>query len=293
MSRYFPMQSTFNPNNIRLRGHCPALKGIILVTASMFILQTLLRIWFRVPLLESFGALTPKSFQSGYIWTLLTYGFLHGGLLHVFLNMLVVYFVGTLLEPAIGSKRFLLVYFVSILLGGIAWLLVNHGKTEMLVGASAGCFGLMTFFCLLHPDRPITFLLFFIIPISLRPRVLLWSLLVVEVFLLLLYEIPGRTIIASSAHLGGILAGWITYQLYIRNFLKTSFSKVKIEAPRWLKGKVIHKASKAQFTLNITNKELLKQEVDRILDKINHEGFGALTQEEKEILEKAKDILKK
>lgn len=287
------MQRTLNPNNPSLNSPYPALKAIILITVGVFIGQAILDIWFHKPYIEIIGALSPKTFKEGYIWTFLTYGFLHGSFLHIFFNMLVIFFLGRILEPILGSKRFLQVYLSSIVVGGITWLLVNYGKSEMLVGASAGGFGLMTFFCLMHPDRPITVLLFFIIPLTIRPRILLWSLLIIEAFLLFFYEIPGRTIVASSAHLGGILAGFITFQLYIHNLLQTSFSKVKIESPIWLKGKVIHKANKAQFTLNIGNKESLKQEVDRILDKINHEGFGSLTQEEKDTLEKAKDILKK
>lgn len=290
---YHPMQRTFNPNNQTFSSPYPALKAIILITIGVFIAQAILDIWFHKPFIEAIGALSPKTFKQGFIWRFLTYGFIHGSFLHIFFNMLVIFFLGRILEPVLGSKRFLQVYLFSIILGGITWLLVNYGKNEMLVGASAGGFGLMTLFCLMHPDRPITVLLFFIIPLSIRPRILLWSLLIVELFLFFFYEIPGRTIVASSAHLGGILAGFITFQLYVRNLFKTSFSKVQIESPTWLKGKVIHKADRAQFTLNITNKEFLKQEVDRILDKINHQGFGSLTQEEKDILDKAKDILKK
>jgi hypothetical protein len=68
-------------------------------------------------------------------------------------------------------------------------------------------------------------------------------------------------------------------------------SGVSIHAPSWMKKK--NKAPK-KFTVNFSmDKKKLQKEVDRILDKINAEGFGALNDEEKATLDKAKDILGK
>jgi membrane associated rhomboid family serine protease len=76
----------------------------------------------------------------GQWWRLITSGFLHENLLHVGMNMLVLYLLGRMLEPAIGSLRFGVIYFVSLLAGSLgALLLTPHTFT---VGASGAIFGI-------------------------------------------------------------------------------------------------------------------------------------------------------
>lgn len=275
-----------NPRRSHFEG---VVKKLIIVNIAIFILQQLTHVWFNTIFLEKYFALSPANIKSGYIWTLVTYSFLHGGLLHILVNMLAIYFVGQILEPIIGSKKLLQVYFVSVLLGGLAWLLLSQGHGQILVGASAAGFGLMTFFCLLYPERPITVLLFFIIPITAKPKWILWGMLAVEACLFLFYELPGKSFIASSGHLGGILGGFIMYQILMSkwgNLFAVGQSKI---TPKWLKKAQSPKISGAKYTINISNKETTQEEVDRILDKINEQGFGSLTHKEREILHRSQD----
>src|SRR2546421_716410 len=74
-------------------------------------------------------------------WRLLTAGFLHAGLFHLMFNMLALYILGGLLEPAVGRFRFGLIYFVSLLCGSFGALLL--APNEPTVGASGAIFGLM------------------------------------------------------------------------------------------------------------------------------------------------------
>ena len=69
------------------------------------------------------------------------------------------------------------------------------------------------------------------------------------------------------------------------------FSSVGIELPRWLRRRQKTAASTPRFQVNLTSRDDLRAEVDRILDKINSEGFGALTDEEKRLLDEARDLL--
>jgi hypothetical protein len=62
-----------------------------------------------------------------------------------------------------------------------------------------------------------------------------------------------------------------------------------IELPRWFR--LRKKAAAPRFQVNLTNRTDLRAEVDRILDKINSEGFGALNEEEKRLLDEARDLL--
>jgi len=87
------------------------------------------------------GALWRGAIQDGEYWRLITSGFLHDGLAHLLFNMLGLYILGTILEPAIGTPRFAVIYFVSLLTGSFGALLQEDvGAT---VGASGAVFGLL------------------------------------------------------------------------------------------------------------------------------------------------------
>jgi membrane associated rhomboid family serine protease len=87
------------------------------------------------------GALYGPAVAAGDWWRIVTAGFLHAGLLHIALNMYFLYFLGTLLEPAIGKLRFGTIYFVSLVGGSFGALILSpHAVT---VGASGAVFGTM------------------------------------------------------------------------------------------------------------------------------------------------------
>jgi membrane associated rhomboid family serine protease len=74
-------------------------------------------------------------------WRLVTSGFMHSGLLHILFNMYILYWLGTMLEPALGHVRFTALYFASLLSGSFGALLLSPEKVT--VGASGAVFGLM------------------------------------------------------------------------------------------------------------------------------------------------------
>ncbi len=80
---------------------------------------------------------------TGELWRLVTSGFLHYGLTHLLFNMLSLYFLGSMLEPAIGRARFLVIYFVSMLAGSFGGVLLQ-GPADVGAGASGAVFGLMS-----------------------------------------------------------------------------------------------------------------------------------------------------
>jgi membrane associated rhomboid family serine protease len=83
----------------------------------------------------------PLVSQSHEYWRLVSYGFLHSGLLHIGFNMYILYYLGTMLEPALGRARFLGLYFASLLGGAFGALLMSPDSPT--VGASGAIFGLM------------------------------------------------------------------------------------------------------------------------------------------------------
>jgi membrane associated rhomboid family serine protease len=90
--------------------------------------------------LIDFGLFGP-AVDDGEWYRIVTGGFLHAGLIHLGFNMLALYFLGGLLEPALGTWRFVAVYFVSLLGGSFGALLLD--PRELTVGASGAVFGLM------------------------------------------------------------------------------------------------------------------------------------------------------
>jgi membrane associated rhomboid family serine protease len=79
--------------------------------------------------------------EGGEWWRIVSGGFLHGGIIHLALNMFVLYILGQVLEPAIGTARFVALYLVSLLAGSFGALLLS-GETTFTVGASGAIYGL-------------------------------------------------------------------------------------------------------------------------------------------------------
>jgi membrane associated rhomboid family serine protease len=92
-------------------------------------------------LFDRFALYGPKISHDHEYWRLITSGFLHAGLLHIFFNMYLLYLLGQMLEPAIGSVRFALLYFGALLAGSFGALLAT--PDTFTVGASGAVFGLM------------------------------------------------------------------------------------------------------------------------------------------------------
>jgi rhomboid protease GluP len=90
--------------------------------------------------LAVFGAKIRNAILFGQWWRLVTAGFLHGGLLHIFMNSWVLFSVGAQVEETYGTARFLVLYFVSNVLGFLASTLFSPALS---IGASAALFGLI------------------------------------------------------------------------------------------------------------------------------------------------------
>jgi membrane associated rhomboid family serine protease len=137
------------------------------------------------------GALNGVLVDVGHdYWRLVTSGFLHAGILHIAFNMYILWILGNMLEPAIGTVRFVAIYFVSLLGGSFGALLLSNPRS-LTVGASGAVFGLMgaAFFELRHRG---------IDPFQAG----IGGLIVFN--LLLSVIVPG---ISIGGHLGGLISG--------------------------------------------------------------------------------------
>ena len=246
--------------------------------------------------LENDFGLSIHGLRQGWVWTLFTHAFLHDprNLLHVAGVGLALYFIGRELLPLIGPRRFLGLFFGATLTGGLAWTLVHWKLGGAHFGAMAAVDAMLVVFACFYPNRQMDFLLFFVLPVRVRPKHLVLGLLGLDLIGVVAYEIYGAArpfeqfALAHSAHLGGMLAGWIYFRF--------------VHEARWRAGPRSAHGSSSEWT-EITDPAApgvdpaaksprdLRAEVDRILDKINSHGFASLTPQEKRVLDKAKDSL--
>src|ERR671922_368903 len=125
----------------------------------------------------------------GEVWRIVTAGFLHAGPLHIALNMFALFILGTLLEPGIGTARFLGVYFISLLAGSFGALLLDPNETT--VGASGAIFGLMSAAFIVARHRGLE---------QLASQIGFYVVL----NLVFTFGVPG---ISVGGHLGGLIGG--------------------------------------------------------------------------------------
>ena len=142
-------------------------------------------------------------------WQLLTYAFLHGGLMHLAFNMLALVMFGAPLEHTWGERRYLTYYIVCVVGAGLCQLVVgslavSQGQDPYpTIGASGGVFGLLLAYGMLFPNQRVM-LLFPPIPMKARTLVIVYGLF--ELGLGITGLQPG---VAHFAHLGGMLFGWL------------------------------------------------------------------------------------
>ena len=168
-------------------------------------------------------ALKPSNIAQGkYLWTLISHIFIHGSLLHLFVNMFVLFSLGSLSEKIIGRKRFLWFYLISGIFAGILAVILPllYGGSPLgakifgspdvyMVGASGAIFAIAGLFVMLLPRLKfmIIFLPFFSLPAYIMvPLVLIITWIA---------TIAGNFPIGNVAHFGGFLAG-IVYGFYLK-----------------------------------------------------------------------------
>ncbi|MGL4370574.1 MAG: rhomboid family intramembrane serine protease [Spirochaetota bacterium] len=206
---------------------------IILITSVIFLLQTAQTYFLPSEFIAEYFALIPGYvIERGFFWQIFTYMFLHGGSMHLLLNMYALFIFGISVEDVWGPKKFLRYYLFCGVGAGISIFIISlisqgPGYYSPTIGASGAVFGLLLAFGILFPDVEI--LLFFIIPIRAKYLVVLYGGL--ELF----FELSGGMAnVSHVGHLGGLLFGIIYFALFERRrWLKRKMKKVaeKFEKP--------------------------------------------------------------
>jgi membrane associated rhomboid family serine protease len=252
------------PMRLGLPPISPMVKTLLLINVVVFFLQLLtgdvLTLWFAV---------YPVGLGVLQLWRLITYQFLHGSIIHILFNMIVLYFLGSILERHWGSRKFLIFYLCCGMMGGLVYpLLLALGIIKPhdtygvlpLVGASGAIFGVLAACAILFPNIMVLFY-FFPLPI----RVVALILILVAFARIMAGENPG----GEAAHLAGMALG----AAYVFSGPWRDRYKLKVRSGAWQR--------------KMTAQRDLQSEVDRILQKVHDSGLNSLTSREKKLLKKA------
>lgn len=184
----------------------PITFGLIAACAAVYVLVAAAGPTVGAPLVRglllqpqevlALGALVPALVAEGEAWRLLTSLFLHSGFTHLALNMISLYFLGSFAEVSFGRSRFLALYFISGIAGGLAYLYFGAFNSPA-VGASGAIFGLLGGVFGFAIRRG-TF--------SMRNPVINQLLILTAINLFLGATIPN---VSNTAHIGGLVGGFV------------------------------------------------------------------------------------
>jgi len=179
------------------------IKNILIINIIMFI-ATLVNQNFMISTFALFYPTTPWF----HWWQPITYMFMHGGFWHIFFNMYTLFCFGCIVENIIGSKKFLIFYFVCGLGAAALHLALQsmgsiNSQMTPTVGASGAIYGVIIAYAMLFPEAKLTLLF---PPITLSAKWMAVAFIAIELFTGVTGTVEG---VAHFAHLGGMLFGWL------------------------------------------------------------------------------------
>jgi membrane associated rhomboid family serine protease len=263
--------------------------ALLIGTTVATVLIWLIQMVFHLDLSILFGLSLPGLLH-GWVWQVVSYLFLHGGTWHLLANMLGLFFVGPELERSLGRNRFLGAYFLCGILAGLGWILLSYlgwiffagFKFAACIGASGALFGLLGIFGGLYPTRQVTLLVFFILPVTLKARNLVFVLMAVSVIFL----IKDSGNVAHAAHLAGGVAGYL-YGRRRRLDLDSDYAVVSPPAHSRSLLQRLQFWKRPHLKIHRIEPGIAPEEIDAVLDKINRFGYASLNRTEMDILDRA------
>lgn len=200
-----------------------ALKGLIAANVAAFVITS-----FMPGLLDYLGLVPTLVLHQFWVWQLVTYMFLHGGIFHILFNMLALWMFGAELERIWGTRYFLKFYFVTgigagaltVLFSLLPFEFAHQVQGSVIIGASGAIYGLLLAYAMYFPDRPILMIVFWV------PAKLCVAILGAIALLTSLSEAGG---VANATHLGGLLVGY----LFLKGARMRPISEMKYRYLKW------------------------------------------------------------
>lgn len=184
----------------------PVVRNLIIINAVVFILKGILPV-------NEYLALWNVGTQNFKPYQLFTYMFCHGDFFHVFFNMLLLSFMGPIMEEFWGQKRFLIFYTITGIGAGIFNILIDMffgvGSFAVMIGASGAVYGVMTAFGVTFPNMELRLMF---LPVSFKAKYMVMVLGSIAIFSGLRPQAGDNT--AHFAHLGGIVVAILFLQFW-------------------------------------------------------------------------------
>ena len=264
-----------------------AIQLLIAINVGGMVLSALLGPRLLGEPLTSFLGLSWDGLFEGYglgLLRLLTYQFAHAGLLHIAINMLVLFWFSTIAIEDTGNRGLVHLYLVCGAVGGICQLLLSAAAGSLdgmlVVGASGSVYGILVYAACMAPRQEVLF--FFVLRVELRW--LAFFLVLIGVWASL-NTLHGETLSAAAdaAHVGGAICGFVAFRRFRGYYLGLKFRNAPLLGwwSRW-------RAERAR-----RDRGMLQAEMDRLLEKISREGMPSLTAQERRTLERASRELKR
>jgi membrane associated rhomboid family serine protease len=211
-----------------------AVKWLILINSAIFFGLLLLGLASKpaADAIELYGSLMPYAvvqLHGKYIYQLVTYAFLHGGIMHILGNMFVLWMFGSQIEMDFGTRQFLEFYFWCVIGAALITVAVSYtgllGVTPMMrtIGASGGIYGIYAAFGIIHGEQEI---MLFPLPFQMKAKYFVGILVLVTLALSISAAGgSGGSSVAYAAHLGGLLFGFIYLKFLPRRGLRYVFTE--------------------------------------------------------------------
>ena len=283
---------------------------LIAVNVGIFLIQAIIAVYGAKEIrlaLQNYLCLSAEGLSNGYVWQVFTYQFMHDAPSpwHVLFNMIGLFFIGRAIEEVYGWRVLLNTYLLAGIAGGLLQSVLVWTKWTMdlpMVGASASVFGLLAVFTRSFPERQITLLLFFVLPVNVRAKTIFWVALAWSVFGIIFLRIPpsGQTVhgqaVAHAGHLGGLLMGWALVGLIVAGEFSWAGLRARLGG-KSLGRKVVDAGGARAYTSDdqgiyeeaeVASEEDIMDEIDPILDKISKKGMHSLTDRERKLLDEAR-----
>ena len=263
------------------------LEKIIVANTMVFVAGIFLNL-IGFNLLEWFSLPYILSDYFGRPWSIISYGFLHKSIRHLFFNMLVLYFIAQTFSNLFSARLSLKIYLLGVIYGGLAFITVAFLLPNALqingplVGASAGIRACIIFLCVYLPNKSIGFF-------TLRFQLKYLGIAMVVL------DLPGLLSVNSGgtvAHIGGYLSGYFYARQFHNGKDFGGFLDGILNYFKTKKGlKTVYKKKKTSTMADQKKKEFdsftHQKQIDLILDKISKSGYESLTQAEKDFLFRA------
>lgn len=273
---YYQYNPGFHSQYIRPRMFGGAVKTIIIANVSVFLLMLLFRL---EELFAYYFGLVPQFVWSrGFVWQLVTYMFIHGSFGHLFINMFILWMFGSEIEATWGHREFYKFYCISGIGSGLITLLFSINSTIPVVGASGAIYALLVAFAVMYPNRLI--FLYFLIPVKAK-----YLVLIMGIFTFFSSFSQGAGGISHLTHLGGLVIGYIYLKRHnLFSSIHFQIPQIKFKNPFKNPSQKHHKKSSPRDHTLQGSEQTMREELDRLLDKINRSGYESLDETERKNL---------